>query len=276
MRALANFSKDSNDQFKPALTFGYYAELDKARDINDLHRRVSNIIKRLGFSDYSYIQLARADIYQPSLCTLSSSMMNHYYDNSLFMHDMNLQRAVNSREPFFRSEIHEYLANAPFSSDMTRCMEEIYELNKSYGYYDYYHVCLHSAASTDPVMLSVTQRGTSPIELKRYVKGSESALLLVCEAIDFVITKHFPSQRCTSTRSAMINPKPLRVLQTLANNDLTIEQVADKLCISVVTANQHLKTVRKVLGTKTNYAAIKRAVLEKLIVLEKMPDVPTK
>lgn len=272
MQALANVKKNSGSLGKPAVSFGYYAELARSRDLNNLHRRISNVVKRLGFTDYSFIQLARADIPQTSLSTLPANLTRNYFDNNLFVHDMTLQKAIDSTETFFRSTVQDYISDAPFVSEMTKCMEQIYHLNKSYGYYDYFHIPAKSHASGSPIMLMVTLRGTSPIELKSKVQGCESALVLLCEAIDFVLTKYFPRHCYTSIKCTTINPKPLRVLETLANSDLTIEQVADKLNISVVTANQHLKTVRNSLGTRTNYAAIKRAVLEKFIRLDRCED----
>ena len=51
----------------------------------------------------------------------------------------------------------------------------------------------------------------------------------------------------------------------LANNDFNISQVAEHLSISTVTANKHLETARRAFGAKTNYYAIKQAVLNGLI-----------
>ncbi|MBL4827690.1 MAG: hypothetical protein JKY66_08270 [Spongiibacteraceae bacterium] len=146
-------------------------------------------------------------------------------------------------------------------------MQEIQTLNKQFGYYDFYSIPIKPCEGTDRAMLTIAHQSMGPIELKRSVTECSPDLSLLCEAIDFVTTHKFSEFFCQDKhkKSTQINPKPLRVLNTLANNDLTINQVADKLCISVVTANQHLKTVRRSLGTHTNYAAIKQAVLNNLI-----------
>ena len=49
-----------------------------------------------------------------------------------------------------------------------------------------------------------------------------------------------------------LTPAELRVVQTLVIHDYTINQAADKLCISPVTAHQHISAVRKAVGVKTN------------------------
>ncbi|MBN4055327.1 ArsR family transcriptional regulator [bacterium AH-315-K03] len=276
MQTLADTVNKSKKYLESEAVFRSYSELTKARNLGELNQQITHSLKLLGFSDYMYTQLVRADIHQPALCTISTELIRTYFDCNLFMYDMSVQKALNAPLPFFRSTIHDFVFNAPFTSDMTICMDRIYALNKHYGYYDYYHIPIKSERSNDPVMLTVTQRGTSPIGLKHNVTGHEPALTLLCESIDLVLTRHFPTLCYSGRKCTSINPKPLRVLEALANNDLTIEQVADKLKISVVTANQHLKTVRNALNTKTNYAAIKRAVVEKLIILEKPPNATMK
>ena len=64
---------------------------------------------------------------------------------------------------------------------------------------------------------------------------------------------------------AHVAPKPLLVLSTLANNDLSIAGCAPLLSISPITAHQHLGAARKALNRKTNVGAIKEAMRQGLI-----------
>jgi DNA-binding CsgD family transcriptional regulator len=264
MEALAN---TPDDQINTPFQFGYYAELANATHLNALKDRISQIVKRLGVSDFSITKLSCCQTPQPELSTLAPEMMARYYAQALYVSDMNLQRAKENTEPFFHSSMHTYVARAPFSCDMTRCMQAINNLAKAYGYFDFYSIPLKAHQGKEQLIFTVSQRGMSPIELKRSIDECATDLQLLGEAIEFVTSQIFSGvyYNNTSVQKTVINPKPLRVLETLANNDLTINQIADKLCISVVTANQHLKTVRKSLGTHTNYAAIKQAILKGLI-----------
>lgn len=259
----------SNEQAALEIASGYFAELGRSEDIEALHHNISTIVNRLGFSDYAYIQLIRDDIPQPEFCSLPTGLTHAYFDNYLYQHDLSLQKAASASEPFFYSTLHNYLSTAPFSNHMTLGMKRLYALNKSYGYYDYYYVT--SLTPKTPAMLSITKRGLSSVEFRQHVIGCELTLSLLCEAIGHTIATRFPESIYKKRTRIPINPKPLRVLDTMANSDLTIEQIADKLSISAVTANQHLKTVRTTLGTKTNHAAIKRAVLENLIEFRTTP-----
>lgn len=249
--------------------FGYYANFSTAKDILDLKQRVGEEIDRLGFSEYSFVHLeGSGSIESQVLVTFSKQCINAYYSAGLYEHDMIIPYAESKQSPIYRSCLDEYIDQAPFDSDMTRTMQEIYELNKSFGYYDFYNIPDDAKCGSGKVMLSLTARGCTPYEFRLKVKGCESTLKLLCEAIGFVTTRKFPDIFLPEIKqevSIAINPRPLRVLDTLANNDLNISQVADKLCISVVTANKHLETARKAFSARTNYSAIKQAITNGLI-----------
>ena len=272
----AQVSDTPNDKTTPKLEYGYFAELARSKDICELRTHINEQIRRLNFSEYVFIRLEDAGIPQLLLKTLPEELAIAYNKAGYFEHDMNLQRARESTQPFFHSMIHEYVANAPFTSDMTSCMQEIQELNKSFGYYDYYNIPIPSQSSQGCALFSVTTRGMNPSDFQQAVVGYESTLRLLGEAIESVVEQKFSAEFISKDNNKChqitINPKPLRVLNTLANNDYSINEVAEKLCISVVTVNQHLKTVRTQLGTKTNYAAIKQAVQAKLIQFSAQPS----
>ena len=148
-------------------------------------------------------------------------------------------------------------------------MREINDLNKSFGCYDFYHVPAKAKNGNGHVLLSVTRRGLTPTQFKRVVQQCTSDLELLCDAIDFVSTRKFPDELLKDdmpeAHVITINPRPLQVLDMLANNDLNITQVAGELGINVVTANRHLHAARKAFGVKTNNAAIRQGILNELI-----------
>lgn len=59
--------------------------------------------------------------------------------------------------------------------------------------------------------------------------------------------------------------KALRLLAALAEDDLTLNQAADRLCISVPTANQHIAAARQVFGVETTAGAVFAAMQQGLI-----------
>jgi DNA-binding CsgD family transcriptional regulator len=251
------------------IQFGYFAELNATRSEDELKAKILDIVNRMGFSDYSVVNLDC--IYQPQqqLSSQPPPLLKLYYERRLYTEDMILQRAINNTDPFLSSLIHEHVESAPYSSDMTRKMAAIYELNKSFGYYDCYHIPYKTDNSY--LLLSVVSRGVSPVDFRNLIKESKQSLQLLTDAVVFMLSNRFSKLLPTRAEDLTINPKPLRVLNALANNDLTIEQVAQKLCISVVTANQHLKTVRTKLGVRSNYASIRRCILTGIIKFDEAP-----
>lgn len=250
--------------------FGYYAKLSTCKDFSDFKERIDTEINHFGFSDYSFVRLCNTDcVDSQALVSFSKEFLDSYYCQDFYEHDVIVPYAESKNNPIYRSMLEAYVEQAPFESDMTRAMAAIYQLNKSFGYYDFYNVPTKAKTGAGKVMLSVADRGCSPHEFKEKIKCCGSTLQLLCEAIDFVTTRRYSDiffeEDEEDKKTVSINPRPLRVLDTLANSDLNIAQVADKLCISVVTANKHLETARKAFGARTNYAAIKKAVLNGLI-----------
>lgn len=273
-------SLDLNDSFEDCLSdpdlevgFGYYAELSACKDERDFIRRVDTIISRLGFSHYSLVWLDNSDDLDSSLLiTVPRDLRETYYANGLYENDMIVPYARSVECSICHSKVHDYFSRAPIDTDVTKTMRDIALLNKDFGFYDYYNVTKKSNRNVGNVMLSVAIKGHSPFEFKLVSEDRCSSLKLLCEAIDYVAVKKFPDTfliNVAKKRVVSINPKPLRVLETLANNDMNVSQVAEKLCISVVTANKHLETARKAFGARTTYAAIRRAVTNGLIDYQK-------
>ena len=248
--------------------YGYYLELSSAKDVGEFRQKIDAVINRLGFSEYAFVRLASLEDSE-ELISVTPDLIDAYYKEGFHEYDLALRYANEHARPVFRSTINEYVFQAPFNCDHTRCMREIDELNKSFGYYDFYNIPAKAKNGNGHVLLSVTRRGLTPVQLKCKVEECYSDLQLLCDAIDFVSIRKFPGELLggekQKARIITINPRPLLVLDMLANNDLNITQVAEKLGINVVTANRHLQVVRKAFGVKTNYAAIRQAILNKLI-----------
>jgi len=249
--------------------FGYYADLSEARTVEEFEEKIGRSIRELGFDEFSYFRATGGSGDPQRLVTISQDMIKNYYSEQFYLHDLILPYATTNTQPIFQSTFHSYIDKAPFDIEITRRMKAIYSLNKAYGYYDYYNCLSKATNGNGNVMLSVTSRGYTPIKLKELVAGCESTLKILCEAIDFVASRKFSEvlvgSSAKDTANIAINPRPLRALETLANNDFNIAQVAEHLSISSVTANKHLETARRAFGAKTNYFAIKQAVLNGLI-----------
>lgn len=268
--SLSDYLESQNSEAE----LNYYAELSAANDVGEFRQRISNLLIRFGITDFAFVRLDCADdIDSQALVTIPQKLTNSYIMQGFHEYDVIVPHGENNLGGIYHSTVLDYLEHSPFDNDITRTMQAISDLNKKYRFYDYYNVSAKSFVGSGNVMLSVTQRGCSPFMFKPQMKSRELAIKAICETIDYIATHKFPSilggVDTTQTPVFSINPKPLRVLETLANNDLSIAQVAERLSISVVTANKHLETARRVFETKTTYAAIRKAVVNGLFKYEK-------
>ena len=256
-----------------AAELSYFVDLSEARDIRDLRQRILKAVNQMGFSDFSFVRMdASGDVDSLVLATIPEAISQTYFDQGLYEHDVIIPYANSQSRPIFRSQLENYLNQAPFENEMTETMREIYKLNKSHGYYDFFNMPSEAINGDGKVMFLVTQRGGNPFEFRQKVEEYIRPLELLSEAIDMVASRNFPDfiglNKKAEKPTYKINPAPLRALQVMANNDFNIQLLADSLSISVVTANKHLETVRKNLGVRTTHAAIKKAILNGLITYE--------
>jgi DNA-binding CsgD family transcriptional regulator len=270
-KKISHFSTTLINDVPPSseVEFGYYAELSEAKDVNEFEQKIDASIKALGFDEFSYYRTAGVGQDPQKLINISSSMVSDYYTERLYEQDLILTYANKNTNPIFQTILYDYASLSPVDTEMSRAMKALCKLNNSYGYYDFYNSFAPARNGNGNVMLSVTNRGCNPIILRNLVAECKSTLQVLCEAIDFVASRKFASillsTSAEDTANIVINPRPLKVLDTLANNDFNIAQVAEYLCISTVTANKHLEAARRAFGAKTNYYAIKQAVLNGLI-----------
>lgn len=259
--------------FAASRQFGYYAEFTKAQDIADLKNRIAEIVNRLGFSEFSFVRLESMEqVHASILLAFPSQLCKTYCEENFHKRDMLIPFVTGELKPLYLSTLYDYALRAPVDMVMIRAIREIRRLNEAFGYFDAYHIPLVSRNGIDRVMFSVTEKSLSPIDFKLKMESCETTLQILAKAIDAIITEKFPELLIVHDEreeTIAINPGPLRVLDTLANSDLKVSQVANKLCISIVTANKHLEAVRKVLGVKTNFAAIRKAVMKGLICFDK-------
>ena len=66
----------------------------------------------------------------------------------------------------------------------------------------------------------------------------------------------------------ILSPAELNALIMFANNDLNIEELAEKMHITPSTLYQHMGAVRKILNVRCNHTAVKKAFMEGMIWFE--------
>lgn len=263
----SNNKIDVPAHFHPAL----YKRLWSARNIVSFRQTILQEVTTLGFTDFAIVTFAKQDVSLQELSSLPADFVQAYYGRDLYKYDEIRRYVQLNIAPITMSRLVNYAILAPYETESTRAMQKIYELSKSFGYFDFYHTPIKSCSNNLPVMLSVALVNASSSDLMKNVRGSELSLRSLAETIDYVGVKNFPEFFGPPKKSHEgLTARALNVLEEFANSDLSINEVASKLCISAVTAHQHIAAARRALNVKNNQAAIKYCVLEGLIKLRRL------
>ena len=251
--------------------FGFYKYLNEAKNARDLKDRINDLIKSMGFSDYTYSIPDLAVESDVHFLTTPDELRKAYVEGGFYEYDMCTNYGKTQIQPIFGSQIEEYVSDAPFDNDIIKQNREMFRMLKSFGYYDFYLVPIRAPGARKNVMLSVQIRDKPPIALKEAVTKNRGALRQLTEGITDVLWNKFRGDFFNekSADEVRIGRKPLQLLTVLAKDDLTLNQASDKLCISIHTANQHASAARDALGVCTTIGAVYRAMKLGLISPQK-------
>ncbi len=249
---------------KPERGYDFHTELKRSRDIDDFRQQIIKIINRLGFSDYSFVPLHRNWAYEKQqglLSTYPDEFWDIYQKEDLYSHDMLVRFFNDNTHPIFTSQVYDYFCNAPFNNEVTRINRLIRQLHHSFGFFEHHATPIMAESGKMKFLLMLSQQNMEPAVFQAKANRIGGALRALSQAINKVCHSKFPYFFEPPPKKVLyIAPKPLQVLATLANEDLTITDLASKLFISPITAHQHIAAARKALGKNTNIGAIKKAV----------------
>ena len=264
---------DSTTEEPPAPELDYFSELSLAKDFNDFKQRIMLALKQMGFTDFSFIHInAVGDADSLVLTTIPRAISQSYFDQGLYDQAPPTPYSNKGNGTPFQTRPNNHPSQTAFDHAIAGPTGEAYKINRSQGFYGFYNLPAKSFDGNGKVMFQQIQRDGDSTAFRDKIAEFMRPLELLSEAIDMIVIQRFAVtvglKKPPLEAVYKINPAPLRVLQHLTNNDLNLQCLADKLSISVVTANKHMETVRKNLGVRTNYAAIKKALIQGLITFE--------
>ncbi|MBN4055287.1 response regulator transcription factor [bacterium AH-315-K03] len=249
-----------------------YTEFSNSRTLDDLKQRIQQCVTTLGFTDFIFMRLERGwhtNATQGLLHSLPDELMRIYHENNMHVYDLMIPYGKSNTQPIFSSQVYGYIDNAPFDIDLTRKNRTLCQLYRRFEYFEHYVTPIHAFNGNGNVQLMLTNKGMDKEDFQTKVTPIMPACRFLCKAIDTVTTKNFRSSFIDMKDSPVsITPKPLSILNRLANHDISITELAKDMCISPITAHQHIAAARKALGVQTNIAAIVKAVKAGLINLD--------
>ena len=249
------------------------ADLKKARTLEELAIRIKNIAEINGFTDFLFARLERIwhENYNTGLLySLPAELMRTYHEQDLFKTDLLLPYGKANTQPIFGSQVYGYINGAPFEMDLTDNNRRLLQLYKRFGYFEHCAVPQQAFNGNGHVMLVLTSAGIQKQDFQSLATPVLSTCRNLCKAIDTVTSNKFKSQFIDKADIPFsIPPKPMDALQRLARSDKPITEIAHDMCISPITAHQHIAAARKALRAKTNIGAIIKAIKAGLIDIDK-------
>jgi len=261
---LFNYSSD-NIRAQKSFEASCYKQLTSAITTQDFTAKISVILEKMGFTTFSLASLANAPRFL--LSTLPDDLTQSYQKDNFINIDYAFRYSLSApvAAPILRSTIEDYMTNAPVETlDMAR-NRKLSNLYKCHGFYDYYLIPICSGPTC--YLLSVTTQASDMDAFYENIIAHERELNLLANLILQLGLLKFKKlfQETEPPKEINIHSKPLKLLKTLAKNDLTLDQTADNLCISLHTADKHSSVIRKALGAKTLVGAVYMALRRGLI-----------
>lgn len=246
-----------------------YADLGEAEDIPTLKQKILKTVSDFGFSDFAFIRGNCAGKNE-KLITSPQKQIEIYKNSGFYQYDFVEEYRKNNTRAEFMTRLYQPAVDAPFDIETLKANREIYEVNQSFGYFEYYYIFMKSCHDDEKIMFACSRKGLDPASLQICAAPYEVNLKLLCQVIDYVVIQKFRAEFLDPEKDEVvtITPQPLRVLSALANYDLNITQLSEKLGISAVTVHHHITNARKSLGTRTNIGAIRKAIKLGLIKYE--------
>ena len=263
---------DQDEAAVSAFEIELYMQLNASKDIKDFSKRISGFLEGMGFSDWSFVRLYSLSEPEENLVTLPAALRADYWADGFHDYDLNHHYAKQNSDPIYQSTIEKFVSSAPFAiydAETVSRNREMYRMLKSHGFYDLYFLVSALNGERQRGQLSITRENMRPEDFQQLVEKNKGHLRLLSEAIDHVGTNKYPEFFLVpdDRRNFRVSPRPLKLLTTLARDDLTLNEAAEKMCISIHTANQHIAAARSAFGASTNTGAVYRALRSGLIKL---------
>jgi DNA-binding CsgD family transcriptional regulator len=118
-----------------------------------------------------------------------------------------------------------------------------------------------ATGNTESLLFTLVAKGMTSKKFMAITQSRRAVLHLLGNTAIRVYQNKFKSHN----PAPRINPKPIRLLTIMARSDLNLSQAAEKLCISIDTANKHMALAKEMLGSRSQANAVYRAIQKGLI-----------
>lgn len=230
--------------------------LGSAGRIETLIERTQTLLKAVGITDCGHVNLScRADLLDV-IGTYPASVVGQFKRHELHLYDAAYNPLCNIRTGVFRSSIDHYVLSAPFDFDGFERHKECCAFLEKNGVLDAY--CVPIAGGEVKSLFFCSSHFCAPMEFQRIVMAHREAIHNLAIAFHQVGSERLAAQfhNKRGNEWVLLTERERELLQLLAAKDLTLNEAAEVLSVSISTANQHIAAAKKKLRASTTHGAL--------------------
>jgi hypothetical protein len=246
-----------------------YQYLNAAKNVQDFLQRITQLLNSIGVTDFAHTSTKSMSGVLDPFGTYDPKTTDQYAKEGFHTDDMTVRALLRDKRPIFRAVVDNYVASAPFDTEVLARHREARKFLQKQGMLDVYNVpIIHNNEVGS--LFSMSTHGCDPQDFQARITPHAGKIQFLARAVDTIGTQKFN----THFHNEKFNPrlrlhlKPLLLLETLAQKGCTLNEAAEVLDIAISTANQHIAAAKKAFGVSTTQGAIIAALKEKLIHLE--------
>lgn len=260
------FSDNSEEQSLGVMLtqVDYIRRLSSANTVESFNKQILSMLSALGFTDYALVCKSELNSIESPHNSLSDELFNEYEEGKYCRFDMVLDYIhAGETDPILLSMIGHIIETAPMMTYSFEKNLQILALYRKFNINDAYVIPVQSRRGSgyDRAVFSVIAAGTDSEQFLMLVERYAPLLRVLADAVSLISeTKFLPAKP-----DELIKAKPLRLLSTMAQQDVSLAQAAENLCISLDTANKHMALAKQAMGTSSQANAVYLAVRKGLI-----------
>ena len=219
-----------------------------------------------------YFCLHPATFHRHNIITnLPSEMIERYFMQEYNETDYIIDHAKNLHKSkikaIYRHAIHDYSKYAPLYTEKNEKNVAISLLFREYGFLDAYYI-LYETPTKHNFIISILSKDVEREDFKNEIELRYDFIHLLFEIITNICCSSFSKIFFGAKSHSLVTHKQGQLINYLGKEDLTLKLAADRMHISLDTANKHIAAAKESLGLKTIPGLVYWGIKEGIIDLE--------
>jgi hypothetical protein len=234
--------------------------LRRSRTICDFSNRIDSLLRVIGIDTWSH---TNANIPIDVLDVFGSwpeDLIEEFAGSEYYRDDLIIRHAMVSDKPIFTRHVYDYIGSAPFGFELSTRNLQIDQLLRKYGITNSFAVPVGRKRLR--ALFIVSKRNSNETEFEMAISRHREWLLSLAKLVDEIGRDQFAEKFHGEKFNTFVPilAKHLQLLTVLAKKDLTLNEAAEVLSISISTANQYIAAAKTSLNATTTHGAIFAAV----------------